>query len=137
MTNTLTLVGNLTADPDIKFTNSGAAVVNFTVAHTPRVFDKAAQEWKDGEALFMRCSLWREQAENVAESLHRGNRVIVVGKVKQRSYEKDGEKRTVVEMDVDEVGVSLRYAVATPAKRGAKPAAAAADPWSSTTEAPF
>lgn len=110
------LIGNLTADPELKFINSGAALVSFTVASTPRIFDKATQEWKDGEALFMRCTLWRDAAENVAESLHRGNRVIVVGKLKQRSYEKDGDKRTIIELDVEEIGPSLRYSTATPVK---------------------
>lgn len=110
---TLTIIGNLTSDPEIRFTRSGDAVANFTVASTPRQFDKASNEWKDGEALFMRCSLWREPAEHVAESLTRGSRVIVVGRLKQRSYEtREGEKRTVVELDVDEVGPSLRYASA-------------------------
>ena len=110
---TITVVGNLTADPELRFTPAGAAVANFTVASTPRTFDRQSGEWKDGEALFMRCSLWREPAEHVAESLTRGSRVIVVGRLKQRSYEtKEGEKRTVVELDVDEVGPSLRYASA-------------------------
>ena len=109
----ITIVGNLTADPELRFTPSGAAVANFTVASTPRTFDRQANEWKDGETLFMRCSVWREAAENVAESLHRGTRVIVQGRLKSRSYDtKEGEKRTVVEMDVDEVGPSLRYASA-------------------------
>ena len=107
----ITLVGNLTADPELRFTPSGAAVANFTVASTPRTFDKQSNEWKEGETLFMRCSIWRDAAENVAESLQRGTRVIVSGRLKSRSYEtKEGEKRTVVEMDVDEVGPSLRYA---------------------------
>ena len=110
---TLTVVGNLTGDPELRFTPSGAAVANFTVASTPRTFDRQSNEWKDGETLFMRCSVWREAAENVAESLHRGTRVVVTGRLKSRSYEtKEGEKRTVVEMDVDEVGPSLRYATA-------------------------
>lgn len=109
----ITIVGNLTADPELRFTPSGAAVANFTVASTPRTFDKQSNEWKDGETLFMRCSVWREAAENVAESLHRGYRVLVTGRLKMRSYDtKEGEKRTVVEMDVDEVGPSLRYASA-------------------------
>jgi single-strand DNA-binding protein len=109
----ITIVGNLTADPELRFTPSGAAVANFTVASTPRTFDRQANEWKDGETLFMRCSVWREAAENVAESLHRGTRVIVQGRLKMRSYEtKEGEKRTTTEMDVDEVGPSLRYASA-------------------------
>jgi single-strand DNA-binding protein len=109
----LTIVGNLTADPELRFTPSGAAVASFTVASTPRSFDKNTNEWKDGDALFMRCSIWRQAAENVAESLQRGMRVIVTGRLQQRSYEtREGEKRTVVEMQVDEVGPSLRYATA-------------------------
>ena len=118
---TITIVGNLTADPELRFTPSGAAVANFTVASTPRTFDRQSNEWKDGETLFMRCSIWRDSAENVAESLHRGTRVIVTGRLKSRSYEtKEGEKRTVIELDVDEVGPSLRYASAkvTKAERG-------------------
>ena len=109
----ITVVGNLTADPELRFTASGAAVASFTVASTPRTFDRQAGEWKDGETLFMRCSIWREAAENVAESLTKGNRVVVQGRLTQRSYEtREGEKRTVVEMQVDEVGPSLRYATA-------------------------
>jgi len=109
----ITVVGNLTADPELRFTPSGAAVANFTVASTPRTFDRASNEWKDGDALFMRCSIWRQAAENVAESLTRGARVVVTGRLKQRSYEtKEGEKRTVVELEVDEIGPSLRYATA-------------------------
>ena len=109
----ITVVGNLTADPELRFTPSGAAVANFTVASTPRIFDRQANEWKDGDALFMRCSIWREAAENVAESLTRGSRVIVQGRLKQRSFEtREGEKRTVVELEVDEIGPSLRYATA-------------------------
>ena len=109
----ITVVGNLTADPELRFTPSGAAVANFTVASTPRQFDRQSNEWKDGEALFMRCNVWRQAAENVAESLTRGARVVVTGRLKQRSFEtKEGEKRTVVEMEVDEVGPSLRYATA-------------------------
>jgi len=109
---TLTVIGNLTADPELRFIQSGAAVVNFTVASTPRTFDRATNEWKDGETLFLRCSLWREAAENVAESLTKGMRVIVSGRLVQRSFESSGEKRTVVELQVDEVGPSLRYATA-------------------------
>ena len=110
---TITVVGNLTADPELRFTPSGAAVANFTVASTPRIYDRQSGEWKDGEALFLRCNIWREAAENVAESLTRGSRVIVQGRLKQRSFEtREGEKRTVVEMEVDEVGPSLRYATA-------------------------
>ncbi|MGZ6826196.1 MAG: single-stranded DNA-binding protein [Mycobacteriales bacterium] len=109
----ITVVGNLTADPELRFTPSGAAVANFTVASTPRTFDKASNEWKDGEALFLRCSIWRQAAENVAESLQKGMAVIVQGRLKQRSYEtKEGEKRTVYELDVDEVGPSLKWATA-------------------------
>ena len=109
----LTLVGNLTADPEIRFTPSGAAVASFTVASTPRTFDRAAGEWKDGQALFMRCSIWRAAAENVAESLTKGTRIIVQGRLVQRSYTtREGENRTVVEMQVDEIGPSLRYAKA-------------------------
>lgn len=109
----VTVVGNLTADPELRFTPSGAAVASFTVASTPRTFDKASGEWKDGDALFMRCSIWRQAAENVAESLTRGARVVAQGRLKQRSFEtREGEKRTVVEMDVDEIGPSLRYATA-------------------------
>jgi single-strand DNA-binding protein len=110
---TITVVGNLTADPELRFTPSGAAVANFTVASTPRIYDRQTGEWKDGEALFLRCNIWREAAENVAESLTRGSRVIVQGRLKQRSFEtREGEKRTVVEVEVDEIGPSLRYATA-------------------------
>ena len=110
---TMTIIGNLTNDPELRFTPSGAAVANFTVASTPRTFDRQSNEWKDGETLFMRCSVWRDAAENVAESLQRGSRVIVTGRLKSRSYEtKEGEKRTVVELEVDELGPSLRYATA-------------------------
>ena len=110
---TITVVGNLTADPELRFTQSGAAVASFTVASTPRTFDKASGEWKDGEALFLRCNVWRQVAENVAESLTRGSRVLVTGRLRQRSFEtKEGEKRTVIELEVDEIGPSLRYATA-------------------------
>jgi single-strand DNA-binding protein len=109
----ITVVGNLTADPELRFTPSGAAVASFTIASTPRTFDRNTSEWKDGEALFLRCSIWRQAAENVAESLQRGMRVVAQGRLKQRSYEtREGEKRTVVEMEVDEVGPSLKYATA-------------------------
>ena len=109
----VTVVGNLTADPELRFTPSGAAVASFTIASTPRTFDRNTSEWKDGEALFLRCSIWRQAAENVAESLQRGMRVVAQGRLKQRSFEtREGEKRTVVEMEVDEVGPSLRYATA-------------------------
>src|SRR4051812_27501960 len=110
---TLTIIGNITNDPELRFAPSGAAVANFTIASTPRTLDRQSGEWKDGETLFMRCSLWREAAENVAESLQRGTRVIATGRLKSRSYEtKEGEKRTVTELDVDEIGPSLRYATA-------------------------
>lgn len=109
----ITVVGNLTGDPELRFTPSGAAVANFTVASTPRTLDRTTNEWKDGEALFLRCSLWRQAAENVAESLQKGMRVIVSGRLKQRSYDtKEGEKRTVIELEVDEIGPSLKYATA-------------------------
>jgi single-strand DNA-binding protein len=117
----ITVVGNLTDDPELRFTPSGAAVANFTVASTPRTLDKATNEWKDGDALFLRCSIWRQAAENVAESLQRGMRVVVQGRLRQRSYEtKEGEKRTVIELEVDEIGPSLKYATAkvTKAARG-------------------
>ncbi|MFE3457898.1 single-stranded DNA-binding protein [Nocardiopsis aegyptia] len=109
----ITLVGNLVDDPELRFTPSGAAVANFRVASTPRNFDKASGEWKDGESMFLTCTVWRQYAENVAESLQRGMRVIVQGRLKQRSYEtREGEKRTVYEIDVDEVGPALRSATA-------------------------
>ena len=109
----ITVVGNLTGDPELRFTPSGAAVANFTIASTPRQFDRQSNEWKDGDTLFMRCSIWREAAENVAESLTKGMRVIASGRLVQRSYDtREGEKRTVVELQVDEVGPSLRYASA-------------------------
>jgi single-strand DNA-binding protein len=109
----ITVVGNLTADPELRFTASGAAVASFTIASTPRSFDRNTNEWKDGEALFLRCSLWRQAAENAAESLTRGMRVIAQGRLQQRTYEtREGEKRTVIELQVDEIGPSLRYASA-------------------------
>ena len=108
---TITVIGNLTSDPELRFTPSGSAVANFTIASTPRTFDRQSSEWKDGETLFLRASVWREAAENVAESLTKGARVIVSGRLKSRSYEtKEGEKRTVIELEVDEIGPSLRYA---------------------------
>ena len=109
----ITVVGNLVDDPELRFTPSGAAVANFRIASTPRTFDRQTNEWKDGDALFLSCSVWRQAAENVAESLQKGMRVVVQGRLKQRQYEtREGEKRTVVELDVDEVGPSLRYATA-------------------------
>lgn len=135
----LTVVGNLTADPDLRFTQSGAAVANFTIASTPRSFDKSSNEWKDGEPLFMRCSLWREAAENVAESLTRGTRVIATGRLVASSYEKDGQKRTSYELAVEEIGPSLKFAVAKSEKAGRSKPKSEADPWGAvdTSEAPF
>ena len=140
----ITMIGNLVNDPELRFTPSGAAVAKFTVASTPRYLDKATNEWKDGDSLFLSCQIWRQAAENVAESLTRGMRVIVSGRLKQRSYEtKEGEKRTVFEVEVDEVGPSLRNATAkvTKINRGASTCGAgsfstpvetssAEDPWS-------
>ena len=135
----ITIIGNLTSDPELRFTPNGAAVAKFTVASTPRYLDKATNEWKDGDSLFLTCNVWRQAAENVAESLTRGMRVIVTGRLKQRSYEtKEGEKRTVYEVEVDEVGPSLRNATAKVTKTSGKssgsfaPAAEVAsdDPWS-------
>lgn len=114
----ITVVGNLTSDPELSFTPNGAAVSNFTVASTPRIFDRQSSEFKDGETLFLRCNAWRELGENSAESLQRGTRVIVQGRLKSRSFEtKEGEKRTVMELDVDEVGPSLRRATAVVTKQ--------------------
>lgn len=145
---TLTIVGNLTGDPELRFIQSGAAVVNFTIAYTPSSYDKATSAYKDGETLFMRCSLWRDAAENVAESLVKGTRVIATGALVSRSWEKDGQKQTAMEMQVDEIGPSLRYATAQVTKKGSSTVAAArggfapaasaepSDPWASA-EAPF
>lgn len=114
---TITVIGNLTADPELRFTQSGVAVASFTIASTPRTFDKQSNEWKDGEALFMRCSIWRDAAENVAESLEKGSRVIAQGRLKQRSFtDREGHQRTSIELDVDEIGPSLKYATAKPNK---------------------
>jgi single-strand DNA-binding protein len=110
---TITVIGNLTNDPELRFTPSGAAVARFTVASTPRIMDRQTNEWKDGDPLFLSCNIWRQAAENVAESLQKGARVIVSGRLRQRSYEtREGEKRTVIELEVDEIGPSLRYATA-------------------------
>lgn len=117
----ITVIGNLTADPELRFTPSGAAVANFTIASTPRRFDRQSGQWQDGDTLFMRCSIWRDAAENVAESLTKGMRVVAQGRLVQRSFEtREGEKRTVVELQVDEVGPSMRYATAkvTRSQRG-------------------
>jgi single-strand DNA-binding protein len=134
---TITVVGNLTADPELRYTQNGVAVANFTIASTPRTFDRASGEWKDGEALFLRASVWREFAEHVANSLTKGSRVIASGRLRQRSYEtKEGEKRTSIELEVDEIGPSLRYATAAitrvPSNRGAAVAGSAAgdEQWS-------
>lgn len=109
----ITVIGNLTADPELRFTPSGSAVANFTIASTPKTFDKQTNEFKDGEALFLRASVWREQAENVAETLTKGMRVIAQGRLRSRSYDtKEGERRTVMELEVDEIGPSLRFASA-------------------------
>ncbi|KHL02497.1 single-stranded DNA-binding protein [Sinomonas humi] len=153
---TITVIGNLTQDPELRFTPSGSAVANFTIASTPRSYDRQANEWKDGETLFLRASLWREAAENIAESLTKGMRVIAQGRLKSRTYEtKEGEKRTVVELEVEEIGPSLRYATArvsrTEGRTGqdaAQPRPAQEDPWAtpaasqgwgsgSDTEPPF
>lgn len=142
----ITLIGNLTDDPELRFTPSGAAVAKFRVASTPRYMDRQTGEWKDGEALFLACNVWRQAAEHVAESLQRGARVIVSGRLKQRSYEtKEGEKRTVYEVEVDEIGPSLRYATAKVQKMarsggsggggGGYGAAGADDPWASAAPA--
>ena len=109
----ITVVGNLTSDPELRYTQNGLAVANFTIASTPRSFDRASNDWKDGDALFLRASVWREFAEHVAGSLTKGSRVVATGRLKQRSYEtKEGEKRTSIELEIDEIGPSLRYATA-------------------------
>lgn len=134
----ITVVGNLTADPELRYTQSGLAVANFTIASTPRTFDRATNDWKDGEALFLRASCWREFAEHVAGSLTKGSRVIATGRLKQRSYEtKEGEKRTAIELEVDEIGPSLRYATAQVTRTsggggGRSQAAVADEPWSTS-----
>ena len=151
----ITIVGNLTGDPELRFTPSGAAVANFTVASTPRTFDRMSNEWKDGEAMFLNCSVWRQVAENVAESLTKGMRVIVQGRLKSRSYEtQSGERRTVFEVEVDEIGPALRYATAKVSRNPSsgnfqsgsagwsappEPTAPAVDPWASaqSDEPPF
>jgi len=138
----ITVVGNLVDDPELRFTPSGAAVANFRIASTPRTFDKQSNEWKDGDALFLSCSVWRQAAENVAESLQKGMRVVVQGRLKQRSYEtREGEKRTVVELEVEEVGPSLKYATAKVARvqrsgggggYGSQGGGGGDDPWASS-----
>ena len=147
----ITVVGNLTADPELRYTQGGLAVANFTIASTPRSFDRAANDWKDGEALFLRASCWREFAEHVAGTLTKGSRVIAQGRLKQRSYEtKEGEKRTSIELEIDEIGPSLRYATAQVTRApgggsdrsggsnsgGGRPQAVAADePWAAAAPA--
>ena len=129
----ITVVGNLTADPELRYTQNGIAVANFTIASTPRSFDRATGEWKDGEALFMRASVWREFVEHVASSLTKGSRVVASGRLRQRSYEtKEGEKRTSIELEVDEIGPSLRYATAQVQRQssGSKPQGAVDSSWS-------
>jgi single-strand DNA-binding protein len=138
---TITIIGNLTDAPELRYTNSGTAVANFRIASTPRHLDKTSGEWRDGEPLFLPCHLWREAAENAAESLTRGTRVIVTGRLRQRSYEtREGEKRTVIELEVDEIGPSLRYArakVMRMARSGATgpatPRSDDTDPWATTS----
>ena len=131
----ITVVGNLTADPELRYTQQGVAVANFTIASTPRVFDRQANEWKDGEALFLRASVWREFAEHVDSSLAKGSRVVAQGKLKQRSYEtKEGEKRTSIELEVEEIGPSLRYATAQVTRQARQESRGAtnggqSDPW--------
>ena len=123
---TLTIIGNLTSPPELRFTQAGAAVTNFTVASTARTYDRNTNNWRDGETLFLRCSVWRDAAEHLAESLSQGDRLIVTGRLKQRSFDaRDGDKRTVLELDVDEIGASLRYATVTVTKavRSTAPAA--------------
>lgn len=140
----ITVVGNLTADPELRYTQNGLAVANFTIASTPRNFDRASNDWKDGEALFLRASVWREFAEHVASSLTKGSRVVATGRLKQRSYEtKEGEKRTSIELEVDEIGPSLRYATAQVTRAassrdggqgggGASRGAVADEPWAAS-----
>jgi single-strand DNA-binding protein len=140
----ITVVGNLTADPELRYTQNGLAVANFTIASTPRTFDRAANDWKDGDALFLRASCWREFAEHVAGSLTKGSRVVATGRLKQRSYEtKEGEKRTSIELEVDEIGPSLRYATAqvtrasSGSSAGGRPqgGAVAEEPWAASAPA--
>jgi single-strand DNA-binding protein len=137
----ITVIGNLTDDPELRFTTSGAAVAKFRIASTPRFFDKATGEWKDGEALFLTCNVWRQTAEHVSESIKRGTRIIVTGRLRQRSYEtREGEKRTVIELEVDEIGPSLRYATTSVKKMARSSAntgssAVSDDPWVTATPA--
>lgn len=141
----ITVVGNLTADPELRYTQNGLAVANFTIASTPRTFDRQANDWKDGEALFLRASCWREFAEHVAGSLTKGSRVVATGRLKQRSYDdREGNKRTAIELEVDEIGPSLRYATAQVTRapggsssggRGQVAAGGAEEPWAASAPA--
>ena len=137
----ITVVGNLTSDPELRYTQNGLAVANFTIASTPRSFDRASNDWKDGEALFLRASVWREFAEHVAGSLTKGSRVIVTGRLKQRSYEtKEGEKRTSIELEIDDIGPSLRYATAqvtrtSSSRDSGSRGQAAEEPWAAAAPA--
>jgi single-strand DNA-binding protein len=143
----ITVVGNLTGDPELRYTQGGLAVANFTIASTPRNFDRATNDWKDGDALFLRASVWREFAEHVAGSLTKGSRVVATGRLKQRSYEtKEGEKRTSIELEVDEIGPSLRYATAQVTRaassrdggggaRGGSQGQVAEEPWAASAPA--
>ena len=135
---TCTLTGNLTADPELRFTPSGAALANFTVAATCRTLDKTTNQWRDGQALFMRCTLWRQPAENLAESLRRGDRVIVTGRLRQRSFEtREGDKRTTIELDVDEIGASLKFTTLTLTKTDRATAQAPTSEQAADDEPPF
>lgn len=136
----ITIIGNLVEAPELRFTTGGQAVAKFRIASTPRTFDKASNTWKDGEPLFLPCSIWRQAAENAAESLDKGHRVIVVGRLRQRSYEtKEGERRTVYEVEVDEIGPSLAFATAKPQRmqrsQGGQQRTAEPDPWATATPA--
>lgn len=139
----ITVVGNLTADPELRYTQNGLPVANFTIASTPKTFDRQANEYKDGEALFLRASVWRDFAEHVAGSLTKGMRVVATGRLKQRSYQdKEGQTRTSIELEVDEIGPSLRYATAqvtraasTGGQGGRAQAAATDEPWATPTSA--
>ena len=135
----ITVIGNLVEDPDLRFTPNGAAVSNFRVASTPRTFDKQTNDWKDGDTLFLACSIWRQSAEHVAESLRKGDRVIVTGRLKQRVYETpQGEKRSVFELDVDEVGPSLKWRTVAHGEKSASRSSSqgGADPWTSSGPPP-
>ena len=141
----ITVIGNLTSDPELRYTQNGVAVANFTIASTPRNFDRATSEWKDGDSLFLRASVWKEFAEHVAGSLTKGTRVIASGRLKQKSYEtKEGEKRTSMELEIDEIGPSLKHATAQVTRansggsRGSAPAVSGNDePWAATPAPKF